>query len=83
MSVIECQVTIAGRSGAVAIPTPEEIAAGSAAAAKIEELLTAHPKATDAARFKMFQEWLEDNPEHRAFVIEYFVRKHLPPSYRQ
>jgi hypothetical protein len=35
-----------------------------AAAAKVEELLAAHPRATDKARFKMFSEWLEDNPEH-------------------
>jgi hypothetical protein len=51
-----------------------------AAAAKVEELLAAHPMATSKARFELFREWLEDNPEHQTAINAYFLNSHAPAS---
>jgi hypothetical protein len=51
----------------------------SAAAAKLEELLAVHLRATHKARSAMFREWLEDNPQHQRAIDAYFLQQHLPP----
>jgi hypothetical protein len=48
-----------------------------AAAAKVEELLATHPRATEKARFEMFSDWLEDSLERRRAIAAYFVANHL------
>jgi hypothetical protein len=50
----------------------------SAAAAKVEELLAPNPTVTDKVRFKMFGEWLKDNPEHLTAIDAYFFNHPSP-----